>query len=157
MYCTKCGAQNPDNAVRCSQCGNLLTGDQAAPFSAPRVGIKAPGSADDPLFQSMIAKITGDMKFVGVVSIIYGIIICFGIIYALIGVPIIFMGIRLREGAEALRAYAATKNFSELYLGLERAGRCFYIQKVLFIVGFVLMGIGLIMVFIFLATGSSTY
>lgn len=35
MFCQKCGAQNDEGALNCSQCGNDLKGAPAAPAGAP--------------------------------------------------------------------------------------------------------------------------
>ena len=34
MYCTRCGAQNPDNSSFCSKCGNQLNPPQSIPQPA---------------------------------------------------------------------------------------------------------------------------
>ena len=51
-------------------------------------------------FRSMFGKMTSDMRFVGLFTIIYGAINCLSIIGAVIGVTMIFIGIRMREAAD---------------------------------------------------------
>src|SRR5207302_10257148 len=76
---------------------------------------------------------TGDMKFVGIFMIIIGALDCLSIVGALIGVPLIFAGLRVREAADGFAAYAAGD-----YSGLGRAfiGQASYfkILKILVIV-----------------------
>ena len=33
VYCTKCGTQNPDNAINCSNCGAPLYGAEGRPYT----------------------------------------------------------------------------------------------------------------------------
>ena len=49
------------------------------------------------MFQFQFEKMTNDMRFVGMFAIIYGALTCLSIIGALIGVPIIFVGLRMRK------------------------------------------------------------
>jgi hypothetical protein len=35
VYCTKCGTQNPDTAINCSNCGAPLYTGEARPFTPP--------------------------------------------------------------------------------------------------------------------------
>ena len=42
MFCPKCGAQLPDNATFCNQCGNPLAPTKAAPSKPFRLGLSAP-------------------------------------------------------------------------------------------------------------------
>lgn len=57
-----------------------------------------PGNA---AFQLMVRKMTGDMRFVGLFTIIGGAFACLGIITAIIGVPVIISGLRLHEAADS--------------------------------------------------------
>ncbi|MFH0794382.1 MAG: DUF4190 domain-containing protein [bacterium] len=69
MFCTNCGAQNPDNALHCAKCGSELRGGPApAPTSAPRTSPKA--------IWSLVLGILG--------------LVCFSI---LTGIPAIVLGI----------------------------------------------------------------
>lgn len=85
-----------------------------------------------------ISKMTGNMQFVGMFCIIYGGLVSLTIIGALIGVPLILCGLRLRESADAFKAYAATAEAGQLNLALEKQNAFFYIQKILIIAGLVL-------------------
>ena len=59
--------------------------------SEPAQNIKPPSQ-----FQYVFDKMTSDMRFVGLFTIIYGVLTCLTIIGALIGVPTIIIGLRIR-------------------------------------------------------------
>jgi hypothetical protein len=86
-------------------------------------------------FGDMIYTMSRDMKFLGIISIIYGILNCLTILGAVIGVPYIFAGIRLKESGESFGFYS--KNYDEMALqqAIERQKRFFFIMKVLVIIG----------------------
>ena len=88
----------------------------------------------------LINTLVGNMKFVGIFTIIYGALTCLGCISAAIGIPMIFAGIRLRESADFFKAYAdANMNNPEmLSQALEKQNRFFNIQKIIIIVSLVL-------------------
>lgn len=85
-----------------------------------------------------IPNMVRDMNFIGIITIISGAITCLTIIGAIIGVPIIISGLRLREAATAFLAYHDSSNSNTLMEGFERQGRYFFIQKVIAIVGIVI-------------------
>jgi len=105
--------------------------------------------------ETLIHTLTGNMKFVGIFSIIYGALTCLGCITAVIGIPMIFAGMRLRESADFFRAYAAANmnNPDLLSQALEKQNRYFNIQKILIIVGLVLTVLYIIFIIIALAAG----
>nr|MBN1349730.1 DUF5362 domain-containing protein [candidate division KSB1 bacterium] len=106
--------------------------------------------------QMVVPKMSGDMRFVGIMYIIIGAFYCLTIIGAVIGVPLIICGIRLREAADAFGAFLNSNDASALAYGFERQGRFFFIFKVLFIVGLVLAAIYFLVIIIaLLATGLS--
>lgn len=105
-----------------------------------------------PSLQMILIKMTGDMKFIGLVEIIFGAIYCLSIIGALIGVPSIIAGIRLRDSADGFRAYMNSHNAYLLEGALEHQSRFFFIHKVLAIILVVMMVLFIIFYFfIFLA------
>jgi hypothetical protein len=83
--------------------------------------------AGNAMFQMMVAKLNGDMRFVGIFNIVYGAILCLSIIGAIVGVPLIIGGIRLREAADSFEVYLRSSDFAALEKGLERQGRFFFI------------------------------
>lgn len=100
-----------------------------------------------------IPKMAMYMKFIGLLQIIGGALYCITIIGALIGVPVIFMGIRLREAADGFRKYLASDSKQDLEVAVEKQKRSFYIQFVLSIIGLVVMVIYIIVLIALLASG----
>ncbi|MDZ7367697.1 MAG: DUF5362 domain-containing protein [candidate division KSB1 bacterium] len=115
-------------------------------------GMSPAGSA---MFQMMVTKLNGDMRFVGIFNIIYGAILCLSIIGAIVGVPLIIGGIRLREAADSFEVYLRSSDFTALEKGLERQGRFFFILKVFLIVGLVITGLYILFMVFFFGTLSN--
>jgi beta-lactamase regulating signal transducer with metallopeptidase domain len=102
-----------------------------------------------PLFQMTVKKMTGSMNFIGLFIIIVGVISCLTIVGALIGVPYIIMGLRLRESAESFNMYLMNSESAFLERAVEKQERYFFIQKVLMIVGIVILIIYIILLIVF--------
>jgi len=100
-----------------------------------------------------IPKMAMYMRFIGILQIIGGALYCLTIIGALIGVPVIFMGMRLREAADGFKKYLASDSKQDLELAVEKQKRSFYIQFVLTIIGLVIIGIYIIVLIGLLASG----
>jgi hypothetical protein len=92
-----------------------------------------------PVGQMNVNKMTGDMRFVGVFYIIMGALYCLTIVGAIIGIPFIICGLRLRESADAYTGFLGSNDANMLERAFERQGSFFFIQKVLMIIGLVLM------------------
>jgi hypothetical protein len=107
--------------------------------------------AANTMFQMMVTKLNGDMRFVGLFNIIYGGLVCLSII----GVPLIIGGIRLREAADSFEVYLRSSDFAALEKGLERQSRFFFIQKVILIVALVITGLYILFMIFFFGTLSS--
>jgi hypothetical protein len=101
-----------------------------------------------------VPKMTQYMKFIGILEIIFGALYCVTIIGALIGVPVIYMGIRMREAAEGFKKYLASDSKEDLNYAIDRQKRFFFIQFVLAIIGLAFLGIYLIVIIGLLASGS---
>ena len=95
-------------------------------------------------FQFMFDSMTKDMKFVGIFTIIYGVLNCLTIIGAIIGVPVIFIGMRIRESADQFSIFRATNNASAMRAGFELQGKYFRIIKILIIVYLILIAVSII-------------
>jgi hypothetical protein len=107
--------------------------------------------AANTMFQMMVTKLNGDMRFVGLFNIIYGGLVCLSII----GVPLIIGGIRLREAADSFEVYLRSSDFAALEKGLERQSRFFFIQKVILIVALVITGLYILFMIFFFGTLSN--
>jgi hypothetical protein len=102
-----------------------------------------------PMFTMMLAKMGSDMKFVGLFHIIYGALNCLTIIGAVIGVPFIIAGLRLRESADSFSTYLRTNNIKIMESALERISRFISIYKILIIIYLVMIGLGILFLIIF--------
>ncbi len=102
---------------------------------------------------STVPRMSKYMSFIGLITIIGGALYCITIIGAIIGVPVIFMGIRLRESAQAFTHYLTSNSNQDLYTAIERQTKAFYIQYVLAIISLVLLGIYIIVLIAILASG----
>ncbi|MGE5456765.1 MAG: DUF5362 domain-containing protein [Methanococcaceae archaeon] len=114
--------------------------------------VREPMPADMPF---MISKMAGDMNFVGIFFIIYGALSCLTIFGAIIGIPVIFMGIRVREAADEFKIFKASQGMETLYRAFERQQRFFFIQKVLIIIGLVIMVLSIFLIISLIAAGFS--
>ena len=92
----------------------------------------------------VVKKMTSDMRFVGLFTIIYGALSCLSIIGAIVGVPLIIAGLRLRESADAFVAYLTSKEENTLIKGFDLQGKYFFINKVIIIITLILMAISII-------------
>jgi hypothetical protein len=108
-------------------------------------------------FQYLFDKMNGDMKFVGMFTIIYGGLICLSIIGALIGIPLIIAGMRIREAADQFLIFKKTNNTGAMRSGFELQGKYFHILKVLIIVGIVITAVYIIFIIFFFSTLISTF
>lgn len=93
------------------------------------------------------------MNFIGLLQIIGGALYCITIIGAIIGIPVIFMGIRLREAAEGFKRYLASDSKQDLSFAIERQTKSFFIQFVLAIISLALIGVYIIILIAVLAGG----
>ena len=116
--------------------------------STPSEKMPTPPSA----FQFAFSQMTSDMKFVGMFVIIYGALICLTIIGALIGVPLIFAGLRMREAAEQFTYFRMTNEPASMRSGFELQGRSLHIFKILIIIALVFTVIYIIFLAIFISS-----
>jgi hypothetical protein len=92
------------------------------------------------------------MRFVGIFYIIIGALYCISIIGAIVGIPLIICGLRVREAADSFTAYLGSNDSNMLERAFERQGSFFFIQKVLMIIGLVLIVLYVIFIIAFSAT-----
>ncbi len=104
-------------------------------------------------FQLSFDKMVGDMRFVGMFSIIYGVLVSLTIIGALIGVPIIIIGLRMRESADQFSIFRVTNDAAAMRSGFELQGRFFRIIKILIIIGLVITVLEIIFIIVLLTSG----
>jgi hypothetical protein len=94
--------------------------------------------------QEILGKMVKDMRFLGIMAIIMGAISCINLFGAIIGVPTIFIGIRLRESADNFKAYLYSGDNNQMNAALEKLSRYFYISKVLMIINIAIVGLMII-------------
>ena len=92
-----------------------------------------------PMLNTILSKMSGDMRFVGIFYIILGGLYCLTIVGALIGIPFIICGLRLRESADSFSSFIVGGDASSLERGLERQSSFFFIQKVLMIIALIMI------------------
>ena len=97
------------------------------------------------------------MKFVGMFTIVYGVLTSLSIIGAIIGVPLVFAGLRIREAADEFNAFRLTNDNNSLKRGFELQGKYFYIQKIIIIVGLILTALYIIGIIAFGLFAFSSY
>ena len=104
------------------------------------------------IFGILFSRMTSDMKFLGIFYIIYGVLASLSIIGAIIGIPLLISGLRLREAADELNSYRGTNDSNYLRRGFELQGKFFRIQKIIIIVGIVITVIYVLGIVFFLGS-----
>lgn len=100
-----------------------------------------------PNTRMIVNKMTKDMQFVGIFFIIGGALYCITIVGALLGIPLIISGLRLRESADSFNNYLGSGNDGVLEDALQKQSKFFFIQKVLIIISIVFFVLYLIFIF----------
>ncbi len=103
--------------------------------------------------RDILNKLIKDTRFVGMFYIIYGAITCIFIITAIIGIPYIIMGVRLRESAINFSKYMETSDETEMNFALEKQQRFYFINKVLIIVALIFFALYIIGLIFVVSTG----
>jgi sensor domain CHASE-containing protein len=109
------------------------------------------------LSPDLLRRLSGDMTFLAWYYIIIGALICLSIIGALVGVPQIISGLRLKDSADELSRYAYEPNPQLLEQALNFQQKFFFIQKVLVIIGLVFFAIYFFILFAFIGASSSLF
>jgi hypothetical protein len=73
-------------------------------------------------------------KFVGIMCIILGSLLCVGIITAAIGIPVIFMGLRLIRAYEDMKRFSQSNSYYNLSNAVDNLNSGFKIAGILIIV-----------------------
>jgi hypothetical protein len=105
-----------------------------------------------PMVQSLTTRMSSDMRFVGIFYIIAGALYSLTIIGAIIGIPLIISGLRVRESADAFSSYAVSGDSSLLERALDKQSRFFFIQKVFMIITLAFFVLYIIILIVFGAT-----
>lgn len=103
--------------------------------------------------REMIRKTAFYMKFFAFYNIICGAVVCLGIISAIIGIPMIIMGLRFKESAEDFEELADTGNMNALLSALNNQGRSMKIQMILIIISLAILVLYIIAIIFLIASG----
>jgi len=97
-----------------------------------------------------VRKMIKDMRFVAVLTIIYGLLCCISVIGAIVGIPIIVSGTKLRNAAKEFESYMQFGDIGKIFKGFELQGSYFFINKVFIIIGlgFFILYVGFIITLI---------
>ncbi len=105
-----------------------------------------------PMLRTTISKLSSDMRFVGIFFIIVGALYSITIIGAILGIPLIISGLRLRESSDSFSSYMLSGDNNMLDRALERQSRFFFIQKIFIIISLVLMVLYIIAIIVLIVT-----
>lgn len=100
--------------------------------------------------QIMLPRLSFDMKVFSWYMIISGIISCFSIIGAIIGIPYIIAGLRLKDGADSLKSFSSTGDMHTLQSSFEHQAKFYKIMKIIIIVSLAMVIIGIVAFVMFL-------
>ncbi len=87
--------------------------------------------------QQIIVRMSKDMRFVGICSILYGGFSCLSIFGAVIGIPIILMGLRMRESADAFASFGRSEDNNTLIYAIDRLSKMFFHFKLWIIISII--------------------
>lgn len=113
------------------------------PPPAPVQPVSIPAAAFD------IHKMISDMKFVGIVNIVFGAIECITCVGLIIGIPLIIAGLRLKDSADSFTMYSTSNDNAHLTDALAKQSRYFFILKVLAIIGICLIILYILFIIIY--------
>ena len=105
-----------------------------------------------PMLRTTITKLSSDMRFVGIFFIIVGVLYSVTIIGAILGIPLIISGLRLRESSDSFSSYMLSSDNNMLERALERQSRFFFIQKIFIIITLVFMVLYIIAIIVLIIT-----
>jgi len=106
------------------------------------------------LMSEKIPQMAKYMQFVGTFILVVGIIYCVTIIGAIFGIPMYYMGRRLKESAQSFLNYLRSDSRQDLYNAIEKQTRAFFIQYVFTIISLVLLALYIIILIIIFASVS---
>jgi hypothetical protein len=105
-----------------------------------------------PMLRTTISKLNSDMRFVGMFYIIIGALYSITIIGAIMGIPRIISGLRLRESSDSFSSYMLSGDNNMLERALERQSRFFFIQKIFIIITLVVIVLYVIAIIVLIIT-----
>jgi hypothetical protein len=95
-------------------------------------------------------------SFYAVMTIIFGSILCLGIIYAIFGVPIIIAGVKLFGSVKSFKQLSETGDVNNYNSAIEDMNTYFIINGILIIIALALIVIGIFALIALLSAGAFT-
>lgn len=91
----------------------------------------------EPKSQALVEykRLSGWVNFMGVFSVVLGLVLCLGIVTAIIGVPLIIAGRRLTGAVDSLKAFTRTNDFNKLSDAIDNINKYFRVYGILTLVG----------------------
>jgi len=90
-------------------------------------------------------RMVSDMRFVAIYTIVIGALACLSIVGAIIGVPLIIAGLRLRDAAGSFSNYTLAGETAMLAEAFERQKTYFTIHKWIIIASLVFAVVGIVL------------
>lgn len=88
--------------------------------------------------------LNGWTKFVGISYIVYGSLMCVGILTAAIGIPIIFAGLRILRAYEDMKRFSESNSYYNLANAVDNLNGSFKITGILIVIGLSFMALYII-------------
>ena len=122
---------------------NLNDGDQ---FSVnPDFAGPGQGHNMGPTF----GKTLGNMKFMGIVGMVYGVMTCLSLVGAVLGVPIIIASNRFLEAIKILEEYRHSNRPEDMASAFHELGRSFRLMKIVVMITIGMTVLYFIFMFVF--------
>lgn len=112
---------------------------------------------DITILQGRLREMSRHMSFVGLFCIIYGVLACLSIIGAILGIPFIIAGLRIRESADSYLGFSKISDARQLLTAFEKQSSFFFIMKVLIIIALVLFALYLFFLVVFVGFWGSEF
>lgn len=104
---------------------------------------------------AMLDKMRGDMNFVAIVSIIFGAFACLGIISAVVGIPLIIAGLRLKDAAGGLETYLGSRDQMSLQRVFEMKSKYFNMMKIYYLISIIFMALYFVFIILMMVIGAA--
>lgn len=83
-------------------------------------------------------KLSGWASFMGIFTIVNGILLCLGIVTAIFGVPLIIAGLKLVGAVDSMKVFSETKDINKLSDTFDKLNLYFKFYGILMLVGLIL-------------------
>ncbi len=94
-------------------------------------------------------KTLSDMRFIGLVGMVYGVMTCLSLVGAVVGVPIIIAANRFLESIKILQEYRVHGRQGDLSTAFHEMGRSFRLMKIIVLISIGLTVLYFMLIFMF--------